>query len=321
MQKNFLKFPVEFPSDLFGEGDTLARTITGASAAEKPRVLIVADYNVVTRTPGLGTKIGRYVKEHSLELAGTSIVMGGGEKIKSDNLQSVCRVLNAMTEAKLASEDVVLAIGGGTILDVAGYAAAQFRGGVRLVRVPTTPAAMFDAAFAEYAAVDFLEGKDALRVPCIPAAVLIDAAFATTVLDGVWRAGFGEAVRLAFVNDPGSLPKLGELAAAYFERKPDALAAAIKIVHSIRSRRGATDFALALASRLEEMSGWKMPHGYAVAIAAVTAIADSLQSDSQEAKTAAQALKTSGSLDGLDHSRALLERNGCDFGRIQAMLR
>ena len=91
-------------------------------------------------------------------------------------------------------------------IDVAGYAAAQIRGGVKVVRVPTTPAAMMDAAFAEDAAVDSPAVKDALRVPCPPAAVVIDPKFAATVLDGVWRGGIGEAVRQAAVRD-GALMK------------------------------------------------------------------------------------------------------------------
>ena len=56
-------------------------------------------------------------------------------------------------DAKLGVNDVVIALGGGTVLDVAGYAAAQVRGGIKVLRMPTTVASMLDAAFAEYAAV------------------------------------------------------------------------------------------------------------------------------------------------------------------------
>lgn len=316
MRKNSLNYPVEFVNGVFGDNDKLAEIIRKATGAETPRMFIVADYNVVMRNEGLGARIGRYVKAHGLALAGTPEVMGGGEKVKSDGLQSVMRILTAMTEAKLSEQDVVIAIGGGTILDIAGYAAGQYLGGVKLIRVPTTPAAMFEAAFAERAAVDFLNRKDALQVPSVPAAVLVDTAFANTVLQGVWRAGYGEAVRIAVMNEPKTLSKLEDLAPAFAERSPEALARAVELVHAIRVKKGGTDFALALAGELETMSGWKLPHGYAVAIALVAELADSEQRGELALKTASQAaaiLTSAGALDGLDHSRNLLERTGRDL--------
>ena len=56
------------------------------------------------------------------------------------------------------------------------------------------------AAFAEYAALDTFAVKDALRVKSIPSGVVVDTSFASTVLDGVWRGGIGEAVRFALAR-------------------------------------------------------------------------------------------------------------------------
>ena len=211
MQKSCFSYPVEFTDDAFGESPVLAETLKKASGSENPRVLIVADLNVVQRTEGLGAKIGRYVQAHGICLAGSPVVMAGGEKVKADNLQSALNVVSAILSAKLGRNDIVLALGGGTVLDVAGYAAAQARGGVKIVRMPTSPAAMMDAAFADYAAVDSASVKDALRVPSVPAAVVIDFSFAASVLDGVWRGGVAEAVRLAVASDATLLKKLKKL--------------------------------------------------------------------------------------------------------------
>ena len=215
MQKSCYSYPVEFVEDVFGESSVLADLLKKVTGSGEPKVLIVADMNVVQRTEGLGTKIGRYVQTHGIRLAGSPVVMAGGEKIKADNLQSALQVVSAILSAKLGRNDVVLALGGGTILDVAGYAAAQVRGGVKIVRIPTTPAAMMDAAFAEYAAVDSTSVKDALRVSSVPAGVLIDVAFASSVLDGVWRGGIGEAVRQAMALDATLMKKLVKLGPAY----------------------------------------------------------------------------------------------------------
>ena len=298
MQKSCYSYPVEFVEDVFGESSVLADLLKKSTGSDEPKVLIVADMNVVQRTEGLGTKIGRYVQAHGIRLAGSPVVMAGGEKVKADNLQSALQVVSAILSAKLGRNDVVLALGGGTILDVAGYAAAQVRGGVKIVRIPTTPAAMMDAAFAEYAAVDSTSVKDALRVPSVPAGVLIDVTFASSVLDGVWRGGIGEAVRQAVVLDAALMKKLVKLGSAYCARESAALSETVKAVVASRLKKGSTAFAQWSALRLESMSGYKLPHGYAVPIGICLEVADR--------NKVVELLRTCGALDGLGHSVHLL---------------
>ena len=309
MQKKCFSYPVEFVEDVFGESAVLADVLKKATGSDEPRVLIVADLNVVQRTEGLGSKIGRYVQAHGLCLAGSPVVMAGGEKIKTDNLQGVLKVVSAILAAKLGRNDVVLAIGGGTVLDVAGYAAAQVRGGTRIVRLPTTPAAMMDAAFADYAAVDSATVKDALRVPSVPSAVIIDTRFAATVLDGVWRGGIGEAVRLAVASDAALLKTVVKYAPAYRERDLSAFSEIARAVCAVRAKKGASSFALWSALRLEAMSGYKLPHGYAVPIGICVDLGYAVEKGQVKAKACdevVELLRASGALDGLQHSRHLL---------------
>lgn len=306
MRKNSSSYPVEIVSDAFGESSVLAGLLAGAA-----RTLIVADMSVVQRTAGLGTKIGRYVQAHGIALAGSPVVFGGGEKAKADNLQSALRVVTAILDAKLGRDDAVLALGGGSLLDVAGYAAAQARGGVRLVRLPTTPAAMLDAAFADYAAVDADAVKDALRVPSVPAAVVIDPLFADTVLDGVWRSGIGEAVRLAAAADAALLKKLEKAGPAYAAREPGSLAALAEAVRTTRAKKGGTGLGLWAAHRLEAMSGYKLPHGYAASIGTLleteAAVARGALSEADGARVTGL-LRACGTLDGISHSQHLLQQ-------------
>ena len=309
MQKSCFGYPVEFADDVFGDSAVLAQALKKVTGSETPRILIVADQNVVQRTEGLGSKIGRYVQAHGIVLAGSPVVISGGEKIKADNLQSALQVVSAILSAQLGRDDVVLAIGGGAVLDVAGYAAAQARGGVRIVRLPTTPASMMDAAFADYAAVDSSTVKDALRVPSGPAAVVIDVGFAASVLDGVWRGGLGEAVRLAVAADAPLLKKLVKWAPAYRERSLETLAEIVKAVSAVRAKKGAVDFALWAASRLESMSGYKLPHGYAIAIGIAIDLGYAvgrgvLKADVRDA--AIGILRSCGAMDGMTHSGHLL---------------
>ena len=309
MLKNYYRYPTEIVEDIFGESPKLAETIFATTRVEAPRMFIAADYNVVNRHEGLGAKIGRYVREHGIGIAGSPEVFSGGEKVKADGMQSLQALAGAMLEAKLGAGDCVVAIGGGTVLDLAGYAAAQVRGGVKLVRVPTTPAAMIDAAFAEYAAIDSQNVKDAMRVASVPEAVLTDLAFAPTVLDGVWRAGFGEAIRLAVALDASLFKKLLNLVEGVKARDDGAMREAIELSVEARLKRGNTNLGLWSAIRLESMSGYKLPHGYAVpmgiCVDANYAVARGLLKPEVRDEIVG-ALANSGALDGMLHSQHLV---------------
>ncbi|MGN0854968.1 MAG: iron-containing alcohol dehydrogenase [Kiritimatiellia bacterium] len=303
-------YPVLFAEDVFAEGNpafaNLLRELTGVEA---PRVMMVADGNVVQRTTGLGTRIGRYVQTYGITLAGAPVVLGGGEKLKTDQLQSVMKIVTAALDAKIGVADVVLALGGGAVLDVAGYAACQVRGGAKLVRIPTTVAAMLDAAFAEEAALNSPAVKNAVRIPCPPAAVVIDPAFAATVLDGVWRGGIGEAVRQAAVRDGALMKKLAKAAEALKNREMAALAEIVRACAESRVRKGGSDFALWSAHRLEAMSGYKLPHGYAVPMGICIDCAYAVEKGimkEEDQETICRVLADCGALDGLAHSRHLM---------------
>ena len=295
----------------------MADVLRKASGSETPRVQIVADLNVVQRTEGIGPRIGRYVQDHGISLAGNPVVVPAGEKLKVEGIKGVQRIASALVEARLAKEDLVLAIGGGTLLDVAGYVAAQVRGGVRIVRMPTTPAAMMDAAFANYAALDMNMVKDALRVPSIPAAVVIDPTFCATVLDGVWRGGASEAVRIAVAKDKTLFKKLAGAASTYRERDMDALSEVVSSVVAVRTSDGATTLGEWSAMRLESMSGYKLPHGYAMAMGVCIDAAYSLEKGYMkegDADKIGELLGELGSLDGVAHSRHLL-------GKVDSLMR
>ena len=305
-------FPIRISENLFDvENLTVAETLREVTGVDKPRVMLVADANVVQRTEGLGTRIGKYVQTHGIELAGAPVVMGGGEKIKTDNLQSVLRIVDAALEAKIGVTDVMMVLGGGTLLDVAGYAACQVRGGVKLVRVPTTVAAMTDAALSETAAVNSTNVKDAMRVASRPAAVLVDPTFAKTVLDGVWRGGLGEIIRQAAVLDAPLMKKLAKSGEALRNRDMALLGEVVRDILSTRAKKGGTDVALWCAMRLEAMSGYKLPHGYAVPIGVCIdcayAVEKGLMAEADQ-ELVGRTLADCGALDGLAHSQHLLSQ-------------
>ena len=310
MQKSCLKYPVEFVEDVFGEKSKLAEVIGDS------RVLIVADMNVVQRTQSLGIRIGSFVKANRIALAGQPVVITGGERIKTDNLQTAMRVAGAAIDSGVSAGDYILALGGGTVLDVAGWVAAQVRGGVGIIRVPTTPAAMMGAAFASYASLDTMAVKDAFRLPSEPTAVLISVPFASTVLDGVWRAGMSEAVRLAVDKDTKTLQALSERAEAYGKRDMTALAEVVEMTVSLRRKKGGTELGLAAAAELEPKSAWKLPHGYAVAIGILIDVYYAVRAGKRpqaDLDLCRSILETCGALDGARHSKHILPPELSDF--------
>ena len=297
--------------DAFDEkNNVLADALTQVSGDE-PRVFLVADANVVNRTEGLGKKIGRYVQAHGIRLAGSPLVISGGEKIKADNFQSVMVAMDAMLESRIGCNDIVLVLGGGSVQDVAGYAAAQIRGGVKIVRMPTTVASMVDSAFSNTAAVDSVNVKDAMRVSSVPSAVVVDTLFAKTVLDGVWRGGISAAVRAGAVLDAPLMKKIVKLAGRFNARDYGAMVEIVDAAVAVRLKKGGSAFSDWSAFRLESMSTYKLPHGYATAIAICIDAAYAVDKGylkSSDQEVICGVLAECGALDGLQHSRHLLSQ-------------
>lgn len=300
-------YPVVFADDVFGEdGSALSDLIDSLSAGEKPRILLVADMNVVQRTEGLGTKIGRYLQRHEIAMAASPIVVAGGEKSKCDNLQSAMQIAATAVDSRIGRNDLVLVLGGGAVLDTACWALSQVRGGMRVVRMPTTVSSMIAGAHSGFAFLTIRGVKDSMRVAAEPQAVVIDTRFATTVLDGVWRAGFAEALRLAEVCDGAATTRLLELAEVFRTRDFGAMDEIVRMMTDVRRRCGATQFGLWASARLESMSDFKMPHGYAVAIGvAINTIYAQLRGyiTEEECDKVCAALESCGAMDCVDHSR------------------
>lgn len=310
--ENKKSYTVSFIDDLFNEENAeFFDILRSLSKSETPSVLLVADQNVVQKTQSLGTRIGKYFQKYGVKMVSVPVVLSGGEKNKSDGFQSVMTLVASMVDSKIGANDIVIALGGGAVLDVAGYVAAQVRGGVKLVRVPTTPAAMVDAAFAETASIDFQSVKDAMRASCVPDSVVIDVSFASTVLDGVWRGGLGEVVRYAAVKDSSLMKKFAKAVEKLKNRDMETFREIVVAAVESRVRKGAADFAIWSANRLESMSGYKLPHGYAVPIGICIDCAYAVEKrfmKESDQELVCRALADCGALDCLPHSHHLLSQ-------------
>jgi 3-dehydroquinate synthase len=142
--------------------------------------------------------------EAALAAAGigtTSVTVPPGESSKSfAMLERVCETLIA---ARIERADVVVALGGGVIGDLAGLAAALVRRGLDYVQVPTTLLAQVDSSVGGKTAIDSTHGKNLIGAFHQPVLVLADTALLDTLPERQFRAGYAEVVKYGLLGDPG----------------------------------------------------------------------------------------------------------------------
>jgi 3-dehydroquinate synthase len=117
----------------------------------------------------------------------------------------------------------IVAVGGGVVGDVAGFAAATYLRGVRLVHIPTTVVAQVDSAVGGKAAVDLPEGKNLVGAFYPPKLVIVDPAFLRTLPHREFRSGLYEVVKYGVIADPKLFAFLEKRMDTVLRRDPDAL--------------------------------------------------------------------------------------------------
>ncbi len=141
--------------------------------------------------------------EASLSAAGLRVVRatvpaGEGSK-RFDRLDALCETLLA---GRLERGDAVLALGGGVVGDLAGFAAAILLRGIRFVQVPTTLLAQVDSSVGGKTGINARAGKNLVGAFHQPALVLADTALLDTLSPREMRAGYAETVKYGLIGDP-----------------------------------------------------------------------------------------------------------------------
>ena len=206
------------------------------------------------------------------------LLVSGGEQAKNDPMV-LEEILDALVAARICRRSIVLAVGGGAVLDVAGYAAATFHRGVRLVRMPTTTLAQDDAAMGVKNGVNRHGKKNLLGTFAVPSGVLCDLDLLRSLSDRDWRSGFAEAVKIAVIRDTALFDRLERDAAAIRDRDETVAEPVVRRSAELHLRHildGGDPFELGTARpldfghwaahRLEAMSGHRITHGEAVSI-------------------------------------------------------
>jgi len=183
---------------------------------------------------------------------------------------------------RLTRSDVIVGVGGGATTDLAGFAAATWLRGVRLVLVPTTLLAMADAAIGGKTAVNIPAGKNLVGVFHPPAGVLADLAVLESLPASEYVSGLAEVIKAGFISDPvildlveadpaGAVVPHGQHARELVERavrmKADVVSADLREA----GRREILNYGHTLGHAIERVEGFRIRHGEAVAIGMVYA--------------------------------------------------
>jgi 3-dehydroquinate synthase len=174
-------------------GSGIRLDLAGVIGTEAVRVLIVYP-------PVLGAAAGQLRESLADNYQVLLAEVPDAEAAKRVEVASFCWQI--MGQADFTRTDVVIGFGGGAVTDLAGFVAATWLRGVRLIQVPTTVLGMVDAAVGGKTGINTAEGKNLVGAFYAPSAVIADLDTLTTLPRNEILAGFGEVVKCGFIAEP-----------------------------------------------------------------------------------------------------------------------
>lgn len=273
-------YKVFFTNHLFSPENTLlGQFFKNEKRSETiPKIFFVLDERVATHHPDLINNIKSYFKGFPfLQLVEDMMIVPGGETAKNDE-KLFHQIVTAVNTHKIDRHSYLIAIGGGSVLDLAGYAAAVSHRGIRHIRIPTTVLSQNDSGVGVKNGINYFNKKNFLGTFAPPVAVFNDFHFLTTLEDIDWRSGISEAIKVALIKDAAFFQWLLKNATLLAARDMPAMQYLIKRcadLHMQHIRGGdpfemgssrPLDFGHWSAHKLEQLANFNIRHGEAVAI-------------------------------------------------------
>jgi len=275
-------YALHFTRNVFGPDNTtlIDRIQPGAAPGQPAKVAVVIDAGLAAQHPDIAHEVTAYFKAYPQQavLAAPPLLVTGGEAVKN-TLKSVYAVLELINTAKIDRHAYVVAVGGGAVLDMAGFAATIAHRGVRHIRIPTTVLSQDDSGVGVKNSMNFFGKKNFLGTFAPPAAVINDTHLLLTLDDRNWRAGISEALKVALIKDADFFNWIEQHTAQLAARDLNSMELLIHRcaemhMHHIASQgdpfeRGSSrplDFGHWAAHKLEQLTNYAVLHGEAVAI-------------------------------------------------------
>ena len=206
-------YPIHIGTGLLGNPELLTPYLAGQ------QVMVVTN---TTIAPLYLDKLCASLPDH-LEVR--TVVLPDGEQYKS--IEQVGRIWDALLEAGFNRRCTLVALGGGVIGDMVGYAAAAYQRGVAFIQVPTTLLSQVDSSVGGKTGVNHPLGKNMIGAFWQPKAVLVDINTLTTLPARELSAGLAEVIKYGLIRDVGFLDWLEDNMPALRRVEPDVIAEAI----------------------------------------------------------------------------------------------
>ena len=251
-----------------------------ANLAEHARALLPAPrYAIITddAVAGLfGNAAAERLRGAGMEVELLRFPAGEGSKTRD----AWATLTDALQANGFGRDAGIIALGGGVTLDLAGFVAATYMRGLRVLNVPTSLLAMVDASVGGKTGVDTPAGKNLLGAFHAPVAVLADVSVLSSLPATELRYGLAEAVKHGAIADAAYLTRIERDAARLLGADADALAALVLRSVEIKAevvaadpfeagRRAVLNFGHTVGHAIEHLSGYAVAHGAAVAIGMV----------------------------------------------------
>ncbi len=196
------EYNVFFSSGLFAPTNSLLNDfLASAPAQDNRKIFFVVDAGVAEAQPQLIEHIKAYFKlQNPVQLIDDILIVPGGEGVKNDT-KYFEQVLEAVNQHGIDRHSYIAAIGGGSVLDMVGYAATVAHRGIKHIRIPTTVLSQNDSGIGVKNGINYFNKKNFLGTFAPPVAVFNDETFLNTLSDRDWRSGISEAIKVALIKD------------------------------------------------------------------------------------------------------------------------
>ena len=172
--------------------ENISKSILNKHLGNKNKILIITDNGVPKK----------HIKELKNKINNKNIAtftLNKGEKSKS--FSSYKKILNKLLELKFDRSDIIIAIGGGVVGDIAGFSAATYLRGIKYIQIPTTLLAQVDSSVGGKTAINVIQGKNLVGAFYNPSLVLISTYFLGTLSKDEYKSGLGEVVKYALIGN------------------------------------------------------------------------------------------------------------------------
>lgn len=282
LQQSFsvkFEYKIYFSTSLFEvENTTLADFFKERPGEGLQKIYFVIDEGAASAHPSLIHDIPAYFDRHQqVKLIPDLMVVPGGEASKND-VRLFDRIVAAVDTHGIDRHSYLAAIGGGAVLDLAGYAAAVSHRGIKHIRIPTTVLSQNDSGIGVKNGINYKGKKNFLGTFAPPAAVFNDDRFLDTLSDRDYRSGISEAIKVALIKDREFFFWIEAHATALADRNTESMNELIRRCAKLHLEHIAgadpfetgsarpLDFGHWSAHKQEQLSNFSVLHGEAVAM-------------------------------------------------------